>query len=228
MRIDKLLSQLKYGSRNDIKKLISKKMVSVNQIVIDHSSYEVSPVNDLIYVNNEKVFYKDPIHLAIYKPVGYLSANFDQMHPCVVDLIQPPYDRFDFKIAGRLDVDAEGLMILTTDGMLAHELTHPKFHVKKTYEVILDKPFHHAKELLLGVEIMDQHQKPMIAKALDLQNIDNYVKLSIDEGKFHQVKRMFISVGYQVIQLKRIQIGKLNIQDLKPSTYIEVQKEDMI
>jgi len=228
MRIDKLLSQLKYGSRNDIKKIISKGSIKVNQVVIDASNYEVSPMKDEIYIRDEKLFYRDPIHLAIYKPLGYLSANFDKMHPCIMELIQSPFQRFDFKIAGRLDIDAEGLMILTTDGMLAHELTHPKYRVKKTYEVILDKPFCHEKELLLGVKIMDQHQEPFIAKALDLQTIDHYVKLSIDEGKFHQVKRMFISLGYEVNHLKRVQIGKLNIQDLQPGAYIEIQKEDII
>lgn len=228
MRIDKLLSQLKYGSRNDIKKIISKHQVKVNQMIINEANYEVSPHVDEIYVNYEKVFYKNPIHLAIYKPKGYLSANHDAHHPCVIDLIEPPYHRFDFKMAGRLDLDAEGLMILTTDGLLAHELTHPKHHVRKTYEVLLDKPFIHEIELLQGVSIMDAYQTPFIAKAIDIQTKDNYVKLTIDEGKFHQVKRMFKSVDYEVIQLKRVQIGKLSMNKLQPGMFIEIQKEDII
>lgn len=228
MRIDKLLSQLKYGSRNDIKKMISKGQIKVNHTIIHDPTYEVKPHDDHICVNDDIIFYKDPIHLAIYKPVGYLSAHHDTLHPCVMDLIKPPYHRFDFKIAGRLDLDAEGLMILTTDGMLAHELTHPKHHVKKTYQVLLDQPFTHETELLQGVIIHDAHQNPFTAKAIEIHSQDKYVKITIDEGKFHQVKRMFKSVGYEVIQLKRIKIGKLHIEDLIPGMYKDIKKEDIL
>lgn len=166
MRIDKLLSQLKYGSRNDIKKMISKGQIKVNHTIIHDPTYEVKPHDDHICVNDDIIFYKDPIHLAIYKPVGYLSAHHDTLHPCVMDLIKPPYHRFDFKIAGRLDLDAEGLMILTTDGMLAHELTHQNIMSKRHIKSYLINHLHmkrsYFRELLFTTHIkIPLQQKPL-------------------------------------------------------------------
>lgn len=227
MRIDKLLSQLKYGSRSDIKKIMAKGDVFINDVMVKDSATNVDPCVDHILINGETLFYKDPIYLALNKPIGYLSANHDAMHPCITELIKPPYHRFDFAIAGRLDLDAEGLMIITTDGSFAHQITHPKYHLPKTYEVILDKPLTHQKTLLKGVTINDGKNEPFIAKALEVSVEKNCVKLTIDEGKFHQVKRMFKAVGYEVINLKRIQIGKLKLNDIPKGSYIEVRREDI-
>ncbi|TNF08633.1 MAG: rRNA pseudouridine synthase [Bacillota bacterium] len=228
MRIDKLLSQMKYGSRTDIKKMISFGSIYVNQKPVIDSSFQVDPLIDDILINNEKLFYKDPIHLAIYKPIGYLSAHKDAMHPCVIDLIKPPYDRFNYAMSGRLDLDAEGLMILTTDGQFAHQLMHPKYHLPKTYEVILDKKFEHATELTEGVTILDGKNDPFTAKALKIESHENHVTLEIDEGKFHQVKRMFKAVGYEVLNLKRVKIGSFELADLTPGIYKEIRKEDIL
>ena len=228
MRIDKFLSQFKYTTRSETKKFLSKHRVFVNDIRIFSSAYIVNPQEDIIMIDGEKVYYKEHLHLAFYKPKGYLSAHHDSMHPCLFELIKDPYQRFDLVIAGRLDLDAEGLMILTTDGAFAHLLTHPKQHVEKTYEVILDKPFYHQQNLLKGVSIKDGKGEDYLAKALAIEVNKNHVKLSIDEGKFHQVKRMFLAVGYEVLQLKRIQIGKLNLNYLLPGDYVEIRKEDII
>jgi 16S rRNA pseudouridine516 synthase len=228
MRIDKLLSQMKYGSRTDIKKMISFGSIYVNKKQIKDSSLQVDPHHDEIMIDNNILFYKDPIHLAIYKPKGYLSAHTDHMHPCVIDLIQPPYNRFDYAMAGRLDLDAEGLMILTTDGQFAHQLMHPKYHLPKTYEVILDQIFKDEKRLLQGVTILDGNNESFLAKALSIESRENHVTLEIDEGKFHQVKRMFKAVGYEVINLKRTKIGKYELRDLTPGTYQEIRKEDIL
>ena len=227
MRLDKLLSQLKFGSRKDIKAFLKLHEVTIDQKRVLIPSIEVDPSSQVIRIDQEALFYKEQIHLAIYKPKGYLSANQDALYPCVVELIQSPYHRFDFKIAGRLDLDAEGLMVLTTNGQFVHEITHPKSHVPKTYEVILDKPFQHHQQLIDGVVVKDGHQETYTAKAIEITSMDTVVTIVIDEGKFHQVKRMFQSVGYDVVNLKRMKIGQLDLGNLTPGEYKEIRREDL-
>ena len=227
MRIDKVLSQLKYGSRNDAKEMLKNHQVHVNHRPVTSAKFDVDPLNDVITIDGIDVFYKDPIHIAIYKPKGYLSAHKDQLHPCIIELIKDPYHRFDYAMAGRLDLDAEGLMILTTSGSLAHQITHPKYHLEKTYEVLLDHPFIHEQALLDGVTILDGQNEPYLAKACHIESQGTCVILSIDEGKFHQVKRMFKALNYEVINLKRLSIGKLHLHPLKPGEYREFTLEEL-
>jgi 16S rRNA pseudouridine516 synthase len=120
------------------------------------------------------------------------------------------------------------LMLLSTDGKFVHEITHPSHHLVKTYVACLDKKFRDENLLLNGVEIYDGHHNAFIAKALDVKTNENEVIISIDEGKYHQVKRMFLKVGYEVIYLKRIQIGKLKLNDLLPGTYKQVRKDEIL
>ncbi len=227
MRIDKFLSNLKYGSRSEIKEFLKNHEIVVNNIRIMTPSFDVNPSTEDIYLDSKRVFYQYPIYLKVNKPIGYLSANTDKKYPCVTDLIKEPYNRFDYAIAGRLDLDAEGLMILTTEGAFAHQITMPKSHVPKTYEVLLDHPFNHHKELQSGVVIQDGKHQEYLAKALSIRSLDNQVWITIDEGKFHQIKRMFESVGYLVVKLKRIQIGHLKLGDLASGTYESFEKEEL-
>ena len=227
MRIDKFLSHMKITSRKDAKKFLKMTPLLVDGKRILDPSYDVNLDQESIFINDEKVVYKKDIHLMIYKPKNYLSANHDTRHQCVVELLKEPYVSYDFKIAGRLDLDSEGLMILTTDGHFQHEITHPKSHLPKTYEVRLDHPFNHEKELIKGVMIKDGKDNPYLAKALALKSDGFYVNIIIDEGKFHQVKRMFEHVGYTVLNLKRTKIGNLSLGNLKPGAYIEIEKEDL-
>jgi len=219
MRIDQLISQLKYGSRSDMQNFLRKHKVTINGKPVLTGKTHVDPHKDMIEIDGVVVFYQYPIDLMVYKPKGYLSANIDPIHPCVTKLIKEPYQRFDFAIAGRLDLDAEGLLILTTDGNFAHHITHPSYHLPKVYEVILDKSFNHETSLLSGVMIKDGKNQDFLAKALTITFDENHVKISIDEGKFHQVKRMFAAVGYTVLNLKRIQIGSLKLGELKPGEH---------
>ncbi|MFU8793001.1 MAG: pseudouridine synthase [Acholeplasmataceae bacterium] len=227
MRIDKMLSQLNYGSRQEIKKMAKKGFIFCNQKRVDDVSMHIDPERDEIMVNQEVVFYKNTFLLKIYKPVGYECSHKQVLYPSVIDLIKEPYQRFDLNIAGRLDVDAEGLVLITNDGALQHQITHPKKHLVKHYEVTLDRPFKHEEALLAGVSIKDGHNQPYIAKALSVKTEDTYVKITIDEGKFHQVKRMFEAVGYKVTHLKRTQIGNITLEDLKPGAYQMVLLEDL-
>ena len=227
MRIDKLLSQMKFCTRSEAKQFLAKHHVAIDGTRIISQREDVVPEKSLITIDGEKLFYKSEIHLMMYKPKGYVSANKDTLHPCSTDLIKEPYHRFDFSIAGRLDIDAEGLLILTTSGTLVHEITSPVRHLRKIYEVKLDHPFTHEKDLYEGVEILDGKNEIYLAKALAIETHEDLVYLTIDEGKFHQVKRMFKSVGYEVVNLKRIQIGNLRLGSLNPGEYIEFIKENL-
>jgi 16S rRNA pseudouridine516 synthase len=228
MRVDKFLSQMKFCSRKQAKIFLKSHKVVIDNHQIFGGDFNFDPSLQKISIDGEVIFYEDPIYLALNKPKGYVSANKDNMHSCVIDLIKEPYNRFDFKIAGRLDIDTEGLLLLSTDGKFVHEITHPNHHLPKTYIAVLDKKFTDASLLLNGVEIRDGHQEPFIAKALDIKTDGKEVMIVIDEGKFHQVKRMFLKVGYEVIYLKRTQIGNLKLNNLFPGTYRQVRKDEIL
>lgn len=228
-RLDQFLSQLKYGSRSEVEKMIKQKRVTVNGIIAKTGRQKINPLECQVHVNGQKVFYKEPIDIILYKPQGYISSNKDEKYPSVINLIKEPYDRFDFKIAGRLDWDTEGLLILTTDGKLVQKITHPNKKIPKVYEVKLDKLYQEEtiNQLLKGVEIKDGKNEPYLAKALNLEYNQEYIYITIDEGKFHQVKRMFLSIGYEVIKLKRIKIGHLDLSDLRIGEYKEFNRNDI-
>ncbi len=227
MRIDKFLSQMKYCTRNEVKSFLKNHEVMIDNTRILTQNYSFNSDKEKLFIDQERVYYEFPIHLMLNKPKGYVSAKKDNLYPCVIDLIAPPYNRFDFSIAGRLDVDTEGLLILTTDGKFLHEITHPNYHLPKVYEAVLDRPFSHVNELLEGVMINDAKQVMFEAKALDVKVEGHKVSITIDEGKFHQVKRMFLSVGYKVIYLKRIQIGSLKLNDLQTGDIKQITRSDL-
>ncbi len=226
MRIDKFLSNLKYATRSQVKSFLKEHLVKNGETVLKNGSQNVD-LNKDVYIDDVKIFYKDNIYLMMNKPKGYVSATTDRMFPCVVELLKHPYDRFDFNIAGRLDIDTTGLLLLSTDGMFIHEITHPKKHVDKTYIATLDSKCVNFDQLLKGVIIKDDKNQPYLAKAMDVLVDDYIVNITIDEGKFHQVKRMFEAIGNKVIELKRIRIGNLILNDLEEGNYVEIRKEDI-
>lgn len=227
MRLDKFLSLMKYCSRKSSKNFLKTHQVFIDKNQVFDGSLNFDPNSQNLYIDNALVFYQDPIHLVLNKPKGYISANSDEIHPCVVDLLKEPYKRFNFKIAGRLDIDTEGLLILSTDGNFVHEITHPNHHLPKTYVAVLDKKFEHKDTLLKGVDILDGRNRLFTAKALDIKVNQMEVEIVIDEGKYHQIKRMFLKLGYEVIYLKRIKIGNLDLSDLLPGTYKQVRKDEI-
>ncbi|NLK12899.1 MAG: rRNA pseudouridine synthase [Candidatus Phytoplasma sp.] len=228
-RLDQFLSQLKYGSRSEVEKMIKQGLVTVNGVIAKSGRHKIDPLVCEVHMNGQKVFYKEPIDIILYKPQGYISSNKDERYPSVINLIKAPYDRFDFKIAGRLDWDTEGLLILTTDGKLVQKITHPNKKIPKVYEVKLDKSYQEEiiNQLLKGVEIKDGKNETYLAKALKLEYQKDLIYITIDEGKFHQVKRMFSSVGYEVIKLKRIKIGHLDLSNLSVGEYKEFNRNDI-
>jgi len=214
MRLDKLLSELKYGTRKELKNIIKKGFVTVNGKTVYKSDVQVDPETDEIVFDGETVHYIEQLVLMIHKPVGYLSANHDLHDATVFDLIDDRFLRYDLNIAGRLDKDAEGLLILTNDGNLIHQIIHPNKAIDKTYRVWTEKNIDNIEDLLKPLTIMDGNDMPFTPKQPTIvSSNDNEAVIKISEGKFHQVKRMFEAIGHQVIRLKRIAINNLTLDE---------------
>ena len=224
IRIDRFLSQLKYGSRSVIALAIKNGLVFQNGILIDSPRIKIDPEADEIEFAGEKVFFKASIVLMLNKPQNVLSANRDDQHAPVTELIRPPYDRFDLHVAGRLDLDAEGLLLLTNDGNLLHRIISPSKEVAKKYLVTLELPLSGEKELESGLDIRDGKGEPYHTLPAQIEKIDFHsCYVTIHEGKYHQIKRMFQAVGNNVTHLKRVAIGKLRLDDsLAPGEYREL------
>ena len=229
-RIDKILSNLGYGSRSELKKLCKSGLVKVNGKVINNPGVQVDVKNDEILFDGEKVVYKEFIYLMLNKPDGYISATFDKRDPIVLDLIDKEDLIFEPFPVGRLDKDTEGLLVLTNDGQLAHRVLSPKKHVPKTYYAKVEgvvteqdvKAFAEGVTLDDGYETMPAELE--ILKSDDISEIE----LTIHEGKFHQVKRMFESVGKKVVYLKRLSMGKLKLDEgLALGEYRELTEEEV-
>ncbi|SET82349.1 16S rRNA pseudouridine516 synthase [Oceanobacillus limi] len=230
MRLDKLLANMGYGSRKDVKGLLKKKHVSVNDLVVRDGSMHIEPSTDVVKVKDEVVEYKKYIYLMMNKPAGYISATEDTREKTVIDLLSPEMQHFQPFPVGRLDKDTEGLLLLTNDGNLAHQLLSPKKDVYKTYYAKVEGNVteEDVKEFTNGVTLDDGYvTKPAILEVIQRGSISE-VKVQITEGKFHQVKRMFIAVGKKVSYLKRIRMGELELDSsLTPGNYRELNEKEL-
>ncbi len=229
MRLDKLLSHAGYGSRRDVKVLIKKSIVTVNDERVKKVNINVDPDKDTITINGETVIHEAYVYFMLNKPDGYLSATEDSSDPVVIDLIEG-YEHYDLFPVGRLDKDTEGLLLITNDGIINHKLTSPNYDVPKTYfaeikGVVTEEDIEQFSE---GVVLDDGYlTKPGELKINDSGEISE-IELTITEGKFHQVKRMFKSVGKEVIYLKRIQMGQINLDEsLNLSEFRRLTEEEM-
>lgn len=227
MRLDKFISTYTPYSREESKKWIKKGLIKVDGIMILDASFHIDPTISKVSIQDEVIFYKKDVTLMLNKPKGYVSATKDGLHPTVLSLIKKPYDQLDLKIVGRLDIDTEGLLLLTTNGSLVHKLTSPNKQIFKTYWVEVDKKIEDMSVFYGEYDIFDGNglvYKPHPPKITLLS--DNTCLFSIDEGKFHQVKRMFAHFNYQVISLKRISIGPITLDDtLSLGDYKEIDIE---
>lgn len=225
MRLDKLLAHMNYGSRKEVKNFIRKGYVFVNGEVIKDDDFKVDEAYDDITILNEEVKYKTSIYYMLHKPKGYVCANIDTKDPTVFDLVNCPQKGI-FTV-GRLDKDTTGLLLLTNDGELAHELLSPKYHVKKVYEVVFQGDFQDAffKRFAEGIVLEDGYLcKPAQFELLEPQR----GKISIFEGKYHQIKRMFQMLGLEVMELKRISFGTLYLPDtLSEGNFRELFPEEI-
>ncbi len=222
MRLDRYLSKAGLGSRNDVKKMIKRGLVCVNGMMEKNSATHISIDRDKISVEDKLIEYKPFVYIMLNKPSGYISARTDREKLTVLDLIDG-YHQYELFPMGRLDIDTEGLLILTNDGKLSHRILSPKRHVPKKYLVYLDDRLNDKDIHLLetGVTLDDGYTcKPaelsnlMVASPYDELSEGGYaqsVQISITEGKYHQIKRMFMAVGKKVLYLKRLSMGDLEL-----------------
>ncbi len=226
-RLDKILSNIGYGSRKDVKKYIKQGSVKVNGKIIKDNSAKINPYDAEIEVDGNMIEYREFIYLMLNKPDGLISSTEDSIHRTVIDLLDEKYISFNPFPVGRLDKDTEGLLVISNDGKLAHNLLSPKKHVDKTYYVKVDGIVNDEDICMMkeGI-VLDDGYKTLPAK-LEILKSDNIseVYLTIKEGKFHQVKRMFKATGKEVMYLKRIAMGKLKLDDsLLPGQYRELNE----
>lgn len=230
MRVDKLLSNVGVASRAELKKYCKQGLISVNGKVINNPGVQVDSESDDIRFNGEKIVYREFVYIMLNKPDGYISATYDKYDPIVLDLIDQSYLVFEPFPVGRLDKDTEGLLVLTNDGQLAHRVLSPKKHVPKTYYAKIQGKV--TEEDILAFEkgvILDDGYETMPSQMKILKSDDmSEIELTIHEGKFHQVKRMFESVGKKVVYLKRLSMGKLKLDEsLKLGEYRELTEEEV-
>jgi 16S rRNA pseudouridine516 synthase len=215
LRLDKVLAHSGFGSRKDVKKLVKQHLVKVNGATINDSAHKVDPHKDRIFVGDVLVRFEEYIYIMMNKPCGVVSANQDDYHQTVFDLLEENYPHNLFCV-GRLDIDTTGLLLLTNDGRLAHQLLSPKNKVNKLYKahingIITDK---HIEMFQAGILLADHLCMPATLSIIEQGSAESYVALQLKEGKFHQVKRMFTALGFQVLSLQRI---KMNNLELDPS-----------
>ena len=211
MRLDKFLAHCGYGTRKDVKKLIKSKLVTVNGEVVKDNGQHIEENIDKIFVAEEQCFYEQFIYIMMNKRSGLVSAREDGYEQTVLDEMDVYYYQRDVVPVGRLDKDTTGLLLLTNDGKLAHALLSPKKHVDKVYRVNLTKAItaEMINKLESGVELEDGFLcKP--AKVEQFTNLQT-INLTIQEGKFHQVKRMMLAVDNEVVALERIAMGPLKL-----------------
>lgn len=230
MRLDKFLANAGIGSRKEVKALVKKRHVTVNDKVVKASSVHIDPNNDMIKVNEKLIQYQRYIYIMLHKPPGVISATEDKKEKTVIELLPRELQKFRPFPVGRLDKDTEGLLILTNDGQLAHELLSPKKRVPKTYfaKIKGEVTEEDCKAFANGVMLDDGYiTKPAILSILQ-QGETSTVKITITEGKFHQVKRMFRAIDKQVLYLKRTRMGNLPLDDtLKVGQYRQLNTEEL-
>ena len=213
-RIDKIISEHTRYSRKEIKKLISQKAVYVNGEAVKKPECKYDETDISLKINGEEIEIKKHIFLLLNKPKGYISATESKSHQTVLDLIPKKYKHRNLFPAGRLDKDTTGLMLITDDGEFSHNILSPRKHVEKEYEVTIDIPVtsEMADGFKKGVELNDGE-----CKTAYLNKTGEYTaNVTITEGRYHQIKRMFGCFGAKVTELNRIRIGKLYMpEDLK-------------
>jgi len=230
-RLDKILSNLGYGSRKEIKEKLKEGAVKVDGVIVRDNAAQVDPQNSEIKIYEETLKYREFIYIMLNKPDGVISATFDKKLKTVIDILPEKYKNFELFPIGRLDIDTEGLLILTNDGQLTHNLLSPKKHVPKKYFALIDGVVTEldVAEFEKGIELDDGY-KTMPAELVVIKQGDFFeIELVIHEGKFHQVKRMFEAVGKSVKYLKRIEMGELKLDDkLKLGECRELTDEEII
>ncbi len=257
IRLDKFLANAGCGTRSEVKKILKKGLVTVNGEAAAKPEAKIDDQTDQVFCQGKEISVPGFSYYMLNKPAGYLSATKDERLPVVLDLLHEPNKESLFP-AGRLDIDTVGLLLLTNDGALAHALLSPQSHVDKTYLARLDDPVteEDCRKFREGFSIGERRDTlPADLKNLSPEELQamtgevpdekkdlsgqpgldpsfpaaqSWVSVTIREGKFHQVKRMFEAVGRQVLFLKRISFGSLKLDEtLSPGEYRGLTKEEI-
>ena len=247
MRLDKFLANSGIGTRKEVKDILKNRKISVNDVFVKDGKIQIDEKKDIVKYENKIVNYKPFVYIMMNKPAGVISATEDNHHKTVIDLLNDKYRTYDIFPVGRLDIDTEGLLLLTNDGVLSHNLLSPKKHVDKKYYVKIANPLSEddIKMLENGIKL----EENFVTKKAKVEIIcngsekesknsdfdenknnknENLVYITISEGKFHQVKRMFKAVNNEVLYLKRVKMGGLSLDEkLKLGEYRELTEEEL-
>ena len=247
MRLDKFLANSGIGTRKEVKDILKNRKISVNDVFVKDGKIQIDEKKDIVKYENKIVNYKPFIYIMMNKPAGVISATEDNHHKTVIDLLNDEYRTYDIFPVGRLDIDTEGLLLLTNDGVLSHNLLSPKKHVDKKYYVKIANPLSEddIKMLENGIKL----EENFVTKKAKVEIIcngsekesknsdfdenknnknENLVYITISEGKFHQVKRMFKAVNNEVLYLKRVKMGNLLLDEkLELGEYRELTEEEL-
>ena len=227
MRLDRFLANSGVGTRKEVKDILKKRKIKVNDVIMLDGSVHVNENEDIVKYNDEVINYRPFVYIMMNKPDRVISATEDKEHKTVIDLLGNNYRTYSLFPVGRLDIDTEGLLLLTNDGKLSHNLLSPKKHVEKEYLVKLKENIndHNIHKVENSIELEDGY----VCKRAKISKIsENELTISITEGKFHQVKRMFKAVNNEVIYLKRIRMGNLLLdKNLMLGEYRELSSDEL-
>ncbi|MBB6634018.1 pseudouridine synthase [Cohnella thailandensis] len=267
IRLDKMLGNLGYGTRSGIKVLVKQGAISVNGARAKDPGMQIDPEADEVYLDGEKIVYRDTVYVLLNKPAGYVSATEDRRDRTVLELLDEEMNVFAPFPVGRLDKDTEGLLLLTNDGKLSHELLSPRKHVPKTYRALVEGEVGESDVALFreGVTLDDGYRTlpaelsivalgtngalpdhpdvpkvadrmgkvpalrgPELKEAIAAESPLSWIELTIREGKYHQVKRMFEAVGKKVLYLRRVAMGPLPLDEgLAVGEWRELTEEEV-
>lgn len=218
IRLDKYLADAGTGTRSQVKQWIRQGRASVNGVPASGSDQKVDPQQDEIALDNQQIPYEPFVYYMMNKPSGYVSATRDVRERTVTELLPEEVRKRELFPVGRLDKDTEGLLLFTDDGALAHRLLSPKNHIPKTYYARIDGPVEEETVMVFAQGLDIGEKKPTLPGQLEIlkSGEESEIRLTICEGKFHQVKRMFEAVGRNVLYLKRISMGTIKLDDHLP------------
>ena len=230
MRLDKFLCETGFGTRSQVKELLKKGQVIVNGAVVKKPEQKINEHNDQVLCQGRVASYEKYVYYMLHKPAGVVSATEDRREKTVLDLLQPEDRRDGIFPVGRLDKDTEGFLLLTDDGDLAHRLLSPRKHVDKTYYAKIDGfvTENHIEQFREGLDIGDEKKTlPAVLEILSSGPETSEIRITIHEGRFHQVKRMFEAVGCKVTYLKRLSMGAVSLDEaLAPGKYRPLNEKE--
>lgn len=227
MRIDKFLANHAFGSRKEVHAMIKSKRVTINGALCLKKDENFDELQDIVCVDGNEVTYQEFYYIKLHKPTGYVTAVQDSLHPTVMDLLPEKYVKLGVFPVGRLDKDTEGLLLLTNDGQWAHRIINGTKAVDKLYVATI--------EGILAMDAVEQAAKGILLKdgtackpAKLKVRAPQEVELIIQEGKYHQVKRMIAALGAAVVELKRLSIGSITLEGIeKKGTFSYLSPEEV-